>query len=144
MLHCLKKIHSSVKNNVKILAYCYVLLYLCLINKTLKSNKKMKPTKSIYNKREIMHQAWTIYRRLGGLASFATSLRNAWRLAKRAARKAVEAAKKEAARLEVEARKATSRDALAKMRDAVKRVQVTSVDMYAWYRDGRSGQYTGD
>lgn len=104
----------------------------------------MKPTKSTYNKSEIMRQAWTIYRRLGGLASFATALRNAWRLAKSAARKAVEAAKKEAARLQMEARKAASREALAKMRDAVKRVQVGSVDMYAWYRNGRAGQYTGD
>lgn len=57
----------------------------------------MEPTKSIYNKREIMRQAWTIYRRLGGLTSFATTLRNAWRLAKSAVRKAVEAAKKESA-----------------------------------------------
>lgn len=110
----------------------------------LKTRKKMNPAKSTYNKSEIMHQAWTIYRRLGGLASFATALRNAWRLAKSAARKAVEAAKKEAARLQMEARKAASREALAKMRDAVKRVRVGSVDMYAWYRDGRAGQYTGD
>ena len=104
----------------------------------------MNATKFSYDKSKIMRQAWTIYRRLGGVASFATSLRNAWRLAKSAVRKAVEAARKEAARLEVEVRKATSREALAKMREAVKRVQVGSVDMYAWYRNGRPGQYTGD
>lgn len=104
----------------------------------------MKPTKSAYNKSEIMRQAWAIYRSLRGVASFATALRNAWRLAKSAARKAVEAAKKEAARLQMEARKAASRKALANMREAVKHVQPSSVDMYAWYRDGRSGQYTGD
>lgn len=104
----------------------------------------MKPTKSIYNKREIMNQAWAIYRRLGGVASFATALRNAWRLAKSAVRKAVEAARKEAARLEMEARKVTSREALARMREAVKNIQPSDVDMYAWYRNGRPGQYTGD
>lgn len=120
--------------------YCiFVLLFYVL-----KIRKKMKPTKSAYNKSEIMRQAWTIYRRLGGLASFATALRNAWRLAKSAARKAVEAAKKEAARLQMEARKAASREALAKMREAVKNIQPSGVDMYAWYRDGRAGQYTGD
>lgn len=104
----------------------------------------MKPTKSTYNKSEIMRQAWTIYRRLGGLTSFAAALRNAWRLAKSAVRKAVEATRKEAARLEMEARKAASREALVRMREAVKHVQPSDVDMYAWYRDGRSGQYTGD
>lgn len=104
----------------------------------------MKSINHTYDKREIMHQAWVIYRRLGGLTSFATALRNAWRLAKSAARKAVEAAKKEAARLQMEACKATSREALAKMRDAVKNIQPSSVDMYAWYRNGRPGQYTGD
>lgn len=110
----------------------------------IKIRKKMKPTKYTYNKSEIMHQAWTIYRRLGGLTSFATALRNAWRLAKSAVRKAVEAAKKEAARLQMEARKAASLEALARMREAVKNIQPSDVDMYAWYRDGRSGQYTGD
>lgn len=104
----------------------------------------MNATKFSYDKSKIMRQAWTIYRRLGGLTSFATALRNAWRLAKSAVRKAVEAAKKEAARLQMEARKATSREALARMREAVKNIQPSDVDMYAWYRDGRSGQYTGD
>lgn len=104
----------------------------------------MKPTRSIYNKSEIMRQAWAIYRRLGGLTSFAAALRNAWRLAKSAARKAVEAARKEAGRLQMEARKAASREALVRMREAVKNIQPSNVDMYAWYRDGRSGQYTGD
>lgn len=104
----------------------------------------MNATKFSYDKSKIMRQAWMIYRRLGGLASFATALRNAWRLAKSAVRKAVEAAKKEAARLEVEARKVTSREALARMRKAVKNIQPSDVDMYAWYRNGRPGQYTGD
>lgn len=104
----------------------------------------MKPTKSIYNKREIMNQAWAIYRRLGGLTSFATALRNAWRLVKMQLRKAADAARKEAARLEVEARKAASLEALARMREAVKNIQPSDVDMYAWYRNGRPGQYTGD
>lgn len=104
----------------------------------------MNATKFSYDKSKIMRQAWTIYRSLQGVASFSTALRNAWRLVKMQLRKAVEAARKEAARLEMEARKATSREALDRMRDAVKRVQVGSVDMYAWYRDGRSGQYTGD
>ena len=110
----------------------------------IKIRKKMKPTKSTYNKSEIMRQAWTIYRRLGGVASFATALRNAWRLAKSAVRKAVEAAKKEAARLQMEARKAASLEALARMREAGKHIQPSDVDMYAWYRNGRPGQYTGD
>ena len=104
----------------------------------------MNATKFSYDKSKIMNQAWAIYRRLGGVASFATALRNAWRLAKSAVRKAVEAARKEAARLEMEARKATSREALARMREAVKNIQPSDVDMYAWYREGRSGQYTGD
>lgn len=104
----------------------------------------MSATKFSYDKSKIMRQAWAIYRRLGGLTSFATALRNAWRLAKSAARKAVETARKEAARLEVEARKSASLEALARMREAVKNIQPSSVDMYAWYRDGRSGQYTGD
>lgn len=104
----------------------------------------MNATKFSYDKSKIMRQAWTIYRRLGGLTSFATALRNAWRLAKSAVRKAVEAAKKEAARLQMEERKAASLEALARMREAVKHVQPSDVDMYAWYRDGRSGQYTGD
>lgn len=104
----------------------------------------MNATKFSYDKSKIMRQAWTIYLRLGGLTSFATALRNAWRLAKSAVRKAVEAAKKEAARLEVETRKAASLEALARMREAVKNIQPSDVDMYAWYRNGRPGQYTGD
>lgn len=104
----------------------------------------MNATKFYYDKSKIMHQAWTIYRRLGGLTSFATALRNAWRLAKSAVRKAVEAAKKEAARLQMEARKSASLEALARMREAVKNIQPSDVDMYAWYRNGRAGQYTGD
>lgn len=104
----------------------------------------MNATKFSYDKSKIMRQAWTIYRRLGGVASFATALRNAWRLAKSAARKAVEAARKEAARLEMEARKSASLEALARMREAVKNIQPSSVDMYDWYRNGRPGQYTGD
>lgn len=104
----------------------------------------MKPTKSTYNKSEIMRQAWTIYRSLQGVASFSTALRNAWRLVKMQLRKAADAARKEAARLEVEARKAASLEALDRMREAVKNIQPSSVDMYAWYRNGRPGHYTGD
>lgn len=104
----------------------------------------MSATKFSYDKSKIMRQAWTIYRSLQGVASFSTALRNAWRLAKSAVRKAVEAARKEASRLEVEARKAASLEALARMREAVKNIQPSDVDMYAWYRDGRAGQYTGD
>ena len=104
----------------------------------------MNATKFSYDKSKIMRQAWTIYRRLGGLTSFATALRNAWRLAKSAVRKAVEASKKEAARMQMEARKAASLEALARMREAVKNIQPSNVDMYAWYRNGRPGQYTGD
>lgn len=104
----------------------------------------MNATKFSYDKSKIMNQAWAIYRRLGGLTSFAAALRNAWRLAKSAVRKAADAARKEAARLEVEARKAASLEALARMREAVKNIQPSDVDMYAWYRNGRPGQYTGD
>lgn len=104
----------------------------------------MKPTKSTYNKSEIMRQAWAIYRSLQGVASFSTALRNAWRLVKMQLRKAADAARKEAARLEMEARKAASREALVRMREAVKHVQPSDVDMYAWYRNGRPGHYTGD
>lgn len=104
----------------------------------------MNATKFSYDKSKIMRQAWTIYRRLGGLTSFATALRNAWRLVKMQLRKAADAARKEAARLEMEARKAASLEALDRMREAVKNIQPSDVDMYAWYRDGRSGQYTGD
>lgn len=104
----------------------------------------MKPTKSTYNKSEIMRQAWAIYRSLQGVASFSTALRNAWRLVKMQLRKAADAAQKEAARLEMEARKAASLEALDRMREAVKHVHPSDVDMYAWYRNGRPGQYTGD
>lgn len=104
----------------------------------------MNATKFSYDKSKIMRQAWTIYRSLRGVASFATALRNAWRLVKMRLRKAADAARKEAARLEVKARKATSLEALDRMREAVKNIQPSDVDMYAWYRDGRSGQYTGD
>lgn len=104
----------------------------------------MNATKLSYDKSKIMRQAWTIYRRLGGLTSFATALRNAWRLVKMQLRKAADAARKEASRLEMEARKAASLEALARMREAVKNIQPSDVDMYAWYRDSRSGQYTGD
>ena len=104
----------------------------------------MNATKFSYDKSKIMRQAWTIYRRLGGLTSFATALRNAWRLVKMQMRKAADAARKEAARLQVGARKAASLEALARMREAVKNIQPSDVDMYAWYRNGRPGQYTGD
>lgn len=104
----------------------------------------MNATKFSYDKSKIMRQAWTIYRSLRGVASFAIALRNAWRLVKMQLRKAADAARKEAARLEVEARKSASLEALARMREAVKNIQPSNVDMYAWYREGRSGQYTGD
>lgn len=104
----------------------------------------MNATKFSYDKSKIMRQAWEIYRSLRGVASFATALRNAWRLVKMQLRKAADAARKEASRLEMEARKAASLEALARMREAVKNIQPSDVDMYAWYRDGRSGQYTGD
>lgn len=110
----------------------------------IKIGKKMNATKFSYDKSKIMRQAWTIYRSLRGIASFATALRNAWRLVKMQLRKAADRARKEAARLEMEARKAASLEALARMREAVKNIQPSDVDMYAWYRDGCSGQYTGD
>lgn len=104
----------------------------------------MNATKFSYDKSKIMRQAWTIYRSLRGVASFAIALRNAWCLVKMRLRKAADAARKEAVRLEMEARKASSLEALARMREAGKHIQPSDVDMYAWYRDGRSGQYTGD